>query len=69
MPSEQEMKKKLKEEIDRMKMTDLENYYRNKNSFMTWVKNTVKRIWDIVADKVVKKVAEWLWGAIEKAFS
>lgn len=63
MPHEEEMKAKLKGEIDRMNGTQLQNLTSSKNSFFNWVTSTIQRIWGAIVDTVAHHVADWLWNA------
>lgn len=61
MATEDEMKTRLKAEIDRMHGANLENLTRSKESFSSWVISTIKRIWNAIVDSVVGNIVDWLW--------
>ncbi len=62
--NEDEMRRRLKQEIDRMDNSTLSNVSKSRNSFWSWLSSTVKRIWGNVVDHVVEKVFNWLWDRV-----
>lgn len=62
MPTETEIKERLKKEIDGMSMKQLQNATKSNQSKESWIKRTVKRIWGIVIDHIVGKLIDILFG-------
>lgn len=61
---DEQMRRKLKAEIDRMSSAQLNNFRRSENSFWEWIKRTARRIWDVVVDSAITAAGKWLWGLI-----
>lgn len=64
MASEDEMRRRLKAEIDRMSDSQLKNVTKSENSFMSWVKSALKRIWHAVVDSTIVAIGSWLWHSV-----
>lgn len=63
-PSDQEMRNRLKREIDNMSSKQLENATESKTSFWSWVKSTIKKIWGYIVQALIEAVADSLWRSV-----
>lgn len=63
-PSDEEMRNRLKDEIDNMSSKQLKNATESKKSFWSWVASTIERIWGYIVQSVIEAIVNSLWSGI-----